>query len=233
MKVSVVIPARNEEVKIGAAVRALLRQEFPRSDFEIIVVDNGSTDNTSGAAKIAGADKVILEKEPGTNIARQRGVKESTGEIIGFLDADSEAPPEWLNKISRLLHEPGVVAVSGPYEMSLVGWKGYAEIIFAHKFLPMLDKILYFVFRKKAGVIIGGNFAAWRWAINQIGGLPPLKFWGDDAATAMKLSREVGRVLFTPEIEVKNSPRRYEKRGFLRLSFIYAWHYIKMFFTVK
>ena len=233
MKFSVVIPARNEEQKIASVVRSLLRQDYPRSEFEIIVVDNGSSDATSAHAKSAGADKVLREEKPGTNIARQRGVVESRGEIIGFLDADSEAPSDWLKKVEMFLKNPGVVAVSGPYDMNLIGWKGRLELIYAHKLLPVIDRVLYFIFRKKAGVIIGGNFAAWRWAIDKIGGLPPLVFWGDDAAIAMMLSRKVGKVLFTPEIEVKNSPRRYDRRGFLRLSFLYAWNYFKMYFTIK
>jgi len=116
MKFSIVIPAFNETEYIVCSVNALKRQDIERSDFEIIVIDNNSSDETFAAALEAGADKVVKEIKKGTNAARQRGYLESQGEIIAFLDADSEPPPDWLRKIETNLSEPGVAAVSGPFD---------------------------------------------------------------------------------------------------------------------
>ncbi len=230
MKFSIIIPALNEAESIGPSIAAILRQTVARRDFEIVVVDGNSTDNTVAVARAAGADIVISEKSNGPNFSRQRGVEISHGDIIVFLDADSEPRPDWLERIGSVLARPGVAAVSGPYDY---GFKGLARIIdqFQLKLLPFLPTLLHLIFRRKAGVLIGGNFAAYRKGIEAIGGLPPLKFFGDDAAAAMLLSRRVGKVVFDPSIVVKSSPRRFERDGVLNLQLKYIKAYFGVYFS--
>lgn len=229
MRFSVIIPARNEEGYVAAGVRALQHQTVPRESYEVIVVDNNSTDRTTVVAGGAGADKVVFEKILGTNIARQRGVSESTGEILAFLDADSVPPPDWLENIERGLSEPDVVAISGPYDEGFRGYLLFLQRI-GERFFVYLGGLLYLFFGKRAGVLIGGNMGIWRSAVEKIGGLPPLKFWGDDAAIAMLLSRQVGRVVFNPHLLVKSSPRRVKREGPFALQFRYAKMYFRIYF---
>ena len=89
-KFSIIIPAWNEAEYVGAAVGACQAQDLPRGEYEIIVVDNNSKDGTSEAARKAGADKVLLETEQGTNSARNCGAKAAEGEILAFLDATND-----------------------------------------------------------------------------------------------------------------------------------------------
>ncbi len=231
MKFSVVIPAYNEEKVVAKAIASLRKQNIPRADFEIIVVDNNSTDKTSEIARKAGADKVLKETQKGTNFAREKGFEASEGTIVAFLDADSEVPTDWLLGIEKDLSRPGVSAVSGTFDYGFKGITAFFDYLYSHILMRNLDSILHFFFRRKAGVIIGGNFGAWRWAIQKIGGLPPLRFWGDDAAIAMLLSRKVGRVIFDPELAVKSSPRRYEKEGIIKLTVRYMLAYFKVYFS--
>lgn len=232
MKFSIIIPALNEEKMIEKPVKALLKQDVPRKDFEIIVVDNGSTDKTKEAAKRAGADKVVVEKEKGTNIARQKGVDESTGKILAFLDADCEPSPDWLRKMEAALKRKDVAAVSGPYDYNLKGLNRYLDFFYAHFLFKYINIVLYILFGRKGGQIMGGNFATTRAAIKKIGGLPPLTFFGDDATIAMLIARKVGPVLYTPKIIVKSSPRRFEKGGLYQTTLRYAYHYFKAYFGV-
>jgi glycosyltransferase involved in cell wall biosynthesis len=231
MKFSIVIPAFNEAACVHCSIDALKAQDIDRNNFEIIVVDNNSTDETFEAASRAGADKVVKELTKGTNPARQRGFEESSGEIVAFLDADSEPPPTWLRKIEADLKKPGVAAVSGPFDYQFPGLKGVLDGIYTRQVLPRIPKIMRFLFRRKAGVLIGGNFAAWRSTIEKIGGLPPLSFWGDDVAIAMLISRRVGQVVFDPEVKVKSSPRRFEKSGFFKLWIRYISAYLRIYFS--
>lgn len=233
MKYSVIIPALNEAGHIEKAIEALKLQTVDPADFEIIVVDNNSTDDTSRIAMSAGADKVVLETEPGTNIARQRGVVESSGEIVAFLDADCIPPPDWLEQIGTFLANKDIKAVSGPCDMQFTGVYRMIEILYTRYIFSNLDRILHFVFRKKAGVIMGGNFAAPRKTIDAIGGLPRFKFHGDDSAVAMLISRKVGRVMFSRNFRVFSSPRRFESEGPLWLTLKYAWYYLKNYFFLK
>ena len=214
-----------------SSIKALLKQIFPREDFEIVFVDNNSTDATGQNALAAGADRVVKETTKGTNFARQRGVIESTGNILAFLDADSEPPTDWLERIEKDLSLPGIAGISGPYDYGLRGIRKSIGDFYEHKILPAMPSILYFIFRRKAGVMIGGNFAVWRKTLEKIGGLPPLKFWGDDSATAMLISRRVGKVFFDPDLIIKSSPRRFEKHGLLFLTLKYAFVYFKTYFS--
>jgi glycosyltransferase involved in cell wall biosynthesis len=230
MRFSVILPAKNEEAYIGAAVASLARQSVPRAEYEIVVVDNNSDDGTSRAAREAGADRVILEQTPGTNFARQRGVRESTGAIVAFLDADSEAPEDWLVHIERNLSREGVVATSGPYDQGFTGITKILDKLYMHFVMRHIPEVLHFFFRRKAGMLIGGNFGVHRWALERIGGLPKLKFYGDDGATAMLLSRFAGTVLYDPTLMVKSAPRRYTKH-LLGPVLRYAWVYLGVYFS--
>jgi len=231
MKYSVVIPAYNEAEYIEAAIRALILQNVKRSEFEIIVVDNNSTDNTSELALNAGADIVIKKMTRGTNFARQEGFKKSKGEIVAFLDADSEPPPDWLERIGKILSGSEVAAVSGPYDYNFKGIKKMLDYFYTRYILPNVPLVLNFIFRKKAGIIIGGNLAAKRSTIEAIGGLPLLTFWSDDAAIAMLISRKVGKVIFNPDLVIKSSPRRFEKGGLLKLVLLYIIAYLRAYFS--
>jgi len=233
IKFSIVIPAFNEEESIEKAVKSLLRLNYNRAKYEIIVVDNGSTDKTFEKAKSAGADKVVVELTKGTNMARERGRREAKGEIIAFLDGDSEVNPDWLINIEKDLAIKGVAAVSGPYDYGFTGLQKSLSDWNDRMVSKFVPRLLYFIFRRKAGVLIGGNFAGYANVFEKIGGLPAIKFWGDDAATAMLISRKVGTVLFDMELKIKSSPRRFKKDGYLQLFYHYITTYMKIYFSKK
>lgn len=102
---SVVIPAYNEESRIGSCIESIRSNN--RDDAEIVVVDNGSADETVRIAGQAGA-KVLLNSEGRRRtIARLRnlGAAESNGEILVFLDADMLVPPDWLSSAEEYFSE--------------------------------------------------------------------------------------------------------------------------------
>ena len=96
LKISVIVPAYNEEKYIAQCLKSLTDQTF--KDYELIVVNNNSTDDTEKAAKKC-VNKIFLEKKKGYIHAVNRGVKEAKGKIITFCDADSMYPRDWLEKI--------------------------------------------------------------------------------------------------------------------------------------
>lgn len=229
-KFSVIIPAWNEADYIGAAIGALKAQDYPREDFEIIVVDNNSSDETSEAARRAGADKVVKESEQGTNMARNRGVREARGKILAFLDADCIPPPEWLRHLEENLLKPGVVATSGPYDLGFTGIRKYLDFFYTRFLFRAVPQILEFIFRKKAAVIIGGNFALERSAMETIGEFPRYRFFGDDTAIAIAIERKAGKVWYDVKLNIKSSPRRLERHGLVTTAFRYAFHFFRVYF---
>ena len=116
--ISVVIPVFNEEKYLPQCLASLKKQTY--QPLEIIVVDNNSTDKTGQIAKSFGA-RVIFEPNQGITWARQAGFKKAKGEIIARLDADSFAPPSWLNSIVEIFKKhPKIAAATGvPYYYDL------------------------------------------------------------------------------------------------------------------
>lgn len=109
LEVSVVIAARNEAELLPSCLVSLLGQATSFS-WEIIVVDNGSKDNTEDIAKSFAAEdpriRVFLEPRPGTPKARNLGAKKAAGEILVFTDADCTFTPNWLAEITQPFREP-------------------------------------------------------------------------------------------------------------------------------
>ncbi len=96
MKISVIIPTYNEEKVIGKCLESLSKQTY--KDLEIIVVDDGSTDET--LSKIKGV-KVLKEEHKGPGTARNLGAKEAKGEILVFVDADMVFKEDFVEKLIK------------------------------------------------------------------------------------------------------------------------------------
>lgn len=112
-KLSVVIPAYNEEAYIEACLDSLMRQE--EIPGEIIIVNNNSTDNTVKLAKKYPV-RIVNEKEQGMISARNRGFNEAQYDIIAQTDADTILPPDWIKKIKKDFSSRDIIAVSGPVD---------------------------------------------------------------------------------------------------------------------
>src|SRR5580698_2507213 len=130
-RLSVVVPAHNEAEFLGECLESLLGQDFA-GGYEIIVVDNNSTDSTAAVARAFGV-RVVSESRPGVCWARQRGTEAASGEIIVSTDADTVYDAGWLTRIdSAFLDDPEVVAVAGPCRFTDAPWWGriYARSLF-------------------------------------------------------------------------------------------------------
>lgn len=92
---SVVIPVRNDARRLAVCMQSLRSQAYPAGDYEIVVVDNGSTDDSRAVAERHGAAVLCF---PGLRVGalRNRGVAASRGEMLAFVDSDHEVPANWL-----------------------------------------------------------------------------------------------------------------------------------------
>lgn len=110
--ISVVIPCRNAANTVGDAVRSALAQTLPPR--EVIVVDDGSDDASATVAAAAGARLLQAPRRLHAGGARNLGLEASSGELVGFLDADVVVAPDWLALAAGVLaDQPGVGAVGG------------------------------------------------------------------------------------------------------------------------
>jgi glycosyltransferase involved in cell wall biosynthesis len=104
-RVSVIIPALNAEAFLARAVRSVEAQTY--SDYEIIVVDDGSTDATAKVAQSFKSVRYFHQFNQYQAVARNRGLKEARGEMVAFLDADDEWLPEKLERQLAFMDERG------------------------------------------------------------------------------------------------------------------------------
>ncbi|MFO7844404.1 MAG: glycosyltransferase [Bacteroidales bacterium] len=95
LTVSVVIPVYNGDEYIRKCLDSLSRQTLPASQYEVIIVDNGSTDNSMVLAESYSV-KIIKELKRGSYAARNTGIRNAQGSIIGFIDVDCIASVDWL-----------------------------------------------------------------------------------------------------------------------------------------
>ena len=111
--VSIIVPAKNEARFIGCCLKSLKRQSYPKDRIEILVIDNGSIDNTS---EIALSYDVSVYKSDATRIGAVRnfGVEKAKGSFLAFIDADCIADPKWLETVvPYLIENKGIGALGG------------------------------------------------------------------------------------------------------------------------
>lgn len=111
MKISIVVPAFNEEKYIGKCLKSIINQKVPAD--EIIVIDNNSTDKTKLIAEKLRI-KVIGEEKQGMIHARNKGFESAKYEIIARCDADCIVPEDWVKKILENFKNKNIAALSGP-----------------------------------------------------------------------------------------------------------------------
>jgi len=104
----------NGESSIAACVRSLLAVDYPVELFEVVVVNNGSTDGTARIlSSFAKQVKVLNEKKRGPAAARNTGIRAASNEIIAFTDCDCTAEASWLRNLTAALDSPKVGIIGG------------------------------------------------------------------------------------------------------------------------
>ena len=233
MKVSIVIPAYNEEKWVGKTLDAVRKINYP--DFEVIVVDNASADKTSEVVEVYVKKdpriKLIHEKRKGLLFAREAGRLKASGKILVQLDADCLPSPDWLSKGVKYFKDPEIVGVSGPYRLydttpamrafiSTITEIGQKALYWPTSLIPKL--------RGKRAITVGGNFFIRAATLEKIGGYDTsIDFYSEDTDTGYRLSK-YGKLLHKKELVIDSSARRFEAFGFAKLTA----RYIEAFLTI-
>ncbi len=218
MKISVIIPAFNEELFLGNCLKALTDQS--EKPYEIIVVDNNSTDKTRLVAKKFGV-KLVKENKPGITAARNRGFNTAKGDIIARTDADTIVGRNWIKRIHQdFENHPDLLGLSGsarvegiPKSIQYRNWTGTG-----------FNQALHFAVMKQ-DVMFGFNLAltkkAWNLVKDEV--CQNDKEVHEDVDLAIHLAAH-GKVFYDEQLVVSTSPRR--ARNF-ESYFEYPYRYIK------
>jgi GT2 family glycosyltransferase len=204
-KISVVVSSFNGSPTIKHTLDGLLKLDYP--DFEVIIVNDGSTDSTPRIASEY-PFRLINTENRGLSNARNTGIDAATGEIIAFIDDDAYPDPQWLRFLALAFKEGKYVGVGGPnLPVPEDGWKSEA-VANAPGPNPVLltDRI--------AEHIPGCNMAFKKDALKEIGGFDPIfRTAGDDVDLCWRLRERGGVIGFSPAAVVwhhrRNSFRKY------------------------
>ncbi|KQC11157.1 MAG: glycosyl transferase [Methanolinea sp. SDB] len=213
--ISVVVPAYNEEANIGRCLESLNRQSLPRDEYEIIVVDGDSKDNTRQIAERY-ADLVFIQTSKKVGGARNDGAMKARGDILATTDADCIIPDNWLEIIQDDFEKHDIVQLYGPVDPIEEGVKNWLSLALANNFsrIGYYTKTLYYT--------LGCNTAFRRDAFLEAGMYRTIDA-GDDLEIAKRMA-ELGRVMFDSRMRVSFSMRRYEQFGTVKS--LYEWLYI-------
>lgn len=225
-KISFIVPAYNEENYIRHCLDAILREIGGREGYEVIVVDNNSTDRTCDiVARDYPTVTLIHEPRRGANSAREAGFAASKGDLVAFLDADTELGKGWIDRAERAFaKDPDLVCLSGPFIYYDLPGAVRALVTVFYGISYFIYVVNNFIFRNTS-VIQGGTEIVRRGALAKIGGHNVgLTFYGDDADLARRLSK-VGEVRFSYRFAMRSSGRRLAKEGAFTTGLRYAMNY--------
>lgn len=240
--ISVIIPTRNRADLLAQALASILKQDMPSSVFEVLVIDNGSTDDThkiidqyrSQLNNLAS----IYAPEPGLHTGRHAGMKAAKGDVLVFADDDIEALPTWLSSIDAAFGDPQVAMVGGNnYPLFLQTPPEWLNRMWlrptfrGYKSIPALSVIEFTQPPQEISPyqIWGCNFAIRKHVLLQAGGFHPdgmpkelIRFRGDGETHVSRHVAESGlKCVFHPGASVhhKVTPERmtlayFRQRGF-------------------
>jgi glycosyltransferase involved in cell wall biosynthesis len=217
IRFSVVVPAYNEAAYLGRALDSLQHQDYDGT-YEIIVVDNNSTDNTAAVAARHGV-RVVNEPQQGVCAARQRGADCARGEIIVSTDADTTQPHDWLRAIdARFAASQRIVAVAGPCRYQNPSWwaKAYPTLLFG--VVALVHALTGFVFYVSAT-----NIAVRRSAFP---GYDLKLTQGGDELDLLRRVRRRGVVSWERHNVVTTSARRLERGLFYSFFMSFLVYYV-------
>jgi glycosyltransferase involved in cell wall biosynthesis len=211
--ISIVIPAYNEEANIGSCLHSLANQTYTKP-FQVIVVDNNSTDLT---AQIAGQFRSLLkltiinEPRKGRGQARHTGFNHALGNIIVSTDADAHLPPHWLSSLVEPLEDQAnVVGITSPQQVSEFGP--------VKNWLLNRQDLLMIVFRLIFGHwgFIGLSFAVKKSVYEKVGGFNTAANIFEDIELSQRVAKQ-GTILFISKPRAVVSGRRYYRGLFAGL----------------
>lgn len=200
-RISVIVPARNEEQNIGPLLESMKNQTYPAALFEVIVVDDNSTDNTAAIAKSFSFVKLVhLQFENITAYKKkaiETGIAAASGELIVTTDADCTVPENWLKTIASFYEQTNAVLIAAPVRMD--GRHSFFQLFQSLDFLVLQGITAASVQKKIHNMCNGANLAYERKAFYEVNGFSGIDHIasGDDMLLMHKFAmRFPGRIVY-------------------------------------
>ena len=198
--ISIVIPAYNESTMLPLCLESVVNQDYI-GKFEIIVVDNASSDDTPKIVKKFKSVKLLKETKIGVSYARAKGFEQAKGDIIASTDADTIVPRNWLSLIAKDLNDSTVSGLVGAYE--LCNTNTFSKK-FVQKMIPFFRAIDYLL----GAHFAGANFVVRKQVYQKVGGFDHSFVTGEDLDLSYRIRKAGFKLKVTYHIRVKTSARR-------------------------
>lgn len=216
---SIIVAARNEEKNIRACLESLTTLNYPKELFEIIVVNDRSTDTTAGiiennASKNSNIHLLNISANttdmPDKKNALREAIRKSKNEILAFTDADCSVPPNWLRELSKqFIDNVGVVAGYSPNHFN--DPKSFGSVFLRYEELKSSLGAAAGIGVRSAYMCTGRNFSYRQKVYNDVGGYEKIKhsISGDDDLFIQVIQRETNwemRYITSPDSYVVTQP---------------------------
>lgn len=240
IKLSVIIPTKNRAKILKKSLRSIVNQTLFSNEYEVIVIDNGSTDDTKKTVDSFNLDIenliYIYDENPGLHIGRHRGLLASKSDILVYADDDIEALPTWLEGILESFLNKDVALVGGRnlpnFELDPPDWivrmweQGESKKILGYlSILDFGDKVQ----EVSPFYIFGCNFSIRKNILLEAGGFHPdgmpqnlIRYRGDGETYVSQYIRSKGyKVIYNPKASVYHfvSAGRMTKKYFIQRAY--------------
>ena len=220
--VSVVVPALNAADTIADCVDSLLELAYPSDRFEVVVVDNASTDRTPAILeRYAGRVRLLHEPSPGASHARNTGIRHARGDVIAFIDADCLVDPGWLTEIVPAVRDEGVGMAGGPILAA-------RPCNFVERFGETIHDHERAITNCVPPYVVTGNCAAKKSTLQAIGGFDPAFLRAQDADLSFRLWGAGYRLVFAGGAIVYHRNER-TLRGLMREGYQHGFWSVPLF----
>lgn len=199
--VSVVVAARNAAHQLPTLFEALSHQTLPQSEFEVIMVDDGSSDGTAQVARSSGLARVVSEPHVGKPRAVNIGIRAAAGELIALTDADVVPDSDWLERGVRAMRDPAIDILGGGITIDLGTRPSIPALVDAMNWLDQRRCC-------EQGFPIGANVWTRQKAFQQWGLLnEEIPYYHNDAEWGKRATVAGAKLVYAREVHVSHPAR--------------------------
>jgi GT2 family glycosyltransferase len=220
-EVTIVVPAFNAAATIAECVSSLLALRYPREQYQVVVVDNGSTDATPRILDGFRDDiRVLGETTRGASAARNCGIRNARGTLIAFTDADCAVEPDWLSALLTPLRDPRVGIVGGRIlsRVNANRIERFGEFIFDQRRAIEHEDLPY---------VITANCASRREVLHEVGLFDETLLRGQDVDLAWRVLSLGYRLEYAPDAIVRHH-NEHTIWGLVHEGYVHGFHGLRL-----